>query len=117
MGVAAVALSFKLLCQWGFERLGFDALVAYSLVHIAVFFLSYFLHVGFTFKQKHSWHSLKVYFKTVLGFKVLDYFVFAVVFTSFEVSSKLAIVLATGILFLLRFSVLRLRFSPSEPQK
>lgn len=114
MFVAAIALSFKLLCQWGFERIGFEALVAYSLVHVAVFFLSYFLHVGFTFKQKHTLKSLKIYFKTVLGFKLLDYFVFAVVFTGFEVSSKFAIVLATGILFLLRFGVLRLRFSPKE---
>jgi hypothetical protein len=110
---AFVILISKLILQDVFERLSFDPYVAYATVHFFVFFISYFIHLKFTFRQTLSFKSLLQYFQMVFVFKLIDYVVFAGAFAFFEVSSKIAILSATLILFLIRFSALDKRFRPA----
>jgi len=105
----------KMGLQLGFEALHLNPFVAYALVHTIVFFLSFALQVGFTFKHTLSLGSLAKYFRMVILFKAIDYAVFAGVFGFFEISSPWAIVVATLFLFLIRFNALHGCFSNKPP--
>ena len=81
--------------------------VAYGLVQIFVFLGSYTLHSKVTFRTRFGWRSLLEYLRTMVVFQGLDYLIFAVVFTRYQIESTYVILMATGVVFLLRFIFVR----------
>lgn len=113
---AFAMLLSKMALQSGLETINVQPYLAYGIVHVIILFMSYGMHLGFTFGQAFSWASFKQYFRMVAVFKVIDYALFAGVFTFFDVSSKWAIMGATLGLFLVRFGALDKSFSKQEPE-
>ena len=90
-----------LLIQWLLP------LLAYLLVHVVTFFVSYSLHSRFSFQAAYSWNKLRQYGTTVIAFKIIDYLLFAVLFTYWEIEALWAVLVASLMVMLLRFLVVR----------
>lgn len=91
----------SLLIRWT------SPMLAYVLVHVVTFFVSYALHTRLTFNVAFSWVKLRQYFAAVIGFKLLDYLLFAVLFAAFQIDAVLAVLLASLLIFATRFVVVR----------
>jgi putative flippase GtrA len=88
--------------------------IAYGTIQILVFFFSYLLHSKSSFKAKLSLKAMWEYFKVLVIFQILDYLIFVIVFAYFGISSHLSILIATLILFFLRFLMMRRAFRTSK---
>ena len=102
-------LATKILITWVLLRFA-QAQVAYFLAHIVVFFVSYLTHATFSFRATFSTGSLWSYFKAVIGFKIIDYLVFTVLFTALGIEALWAVGLATISVALFRFVAVRKSF-------
>lgn len=80
---------------------------AYLITHFFTFFISYEIHRGSTFAAKRSRENLFAYFKTVIAFKALDYFIFTVLFVRYDIAASVSIIAATILIFLVRFFFVR----------
>ena len=114
--VAAVlgTLGFKLALMQLFLLFS-DALLAYGLVQVFVFLGSYALHRKITFRTSFGWRSLRDDLRTMVVFQALDYVVFAVIFTRFTIDSTDVILMATGVVFLLRYLFVRRSLRGARP--
>ncbi len=109
---SGIVLVFKLCLSWVLLKFVFAEL-AYGIVHVIVFFFSYFTHSRLTFKSPMSFKGAYKYFLAVILFKVLDYSLFVVAFRYFEVKELWSIVLATMFVTVFRFLVVRSTFKQS----
>lgn len=82
-----------------------SATLAYALTHLAIFFLSYFVHLRSTFQQEHTAKRMWAFFKAVIFVKVLDFVIFSIVLDKFQISS--AVVFATVCMTVFRYLVIR----------
>jgi len=105
-GGSLVMLGVKLALMQLFLRFSTE-LAAYCLVQVFVFLGSYLLHSRLTFGTPLSWASLRAYLRTMVVFQALDYLVFAVIFTRFAIAPSYVILMATGVVFVLRFVFVR----------
>ena len=80
---------------------------AYAVVQVALFFLSYALHTRFSFGTRFSRRSLWRYFQTIAVFQGLDWLIFTVVFTRYQIHSTYVILMGTAFVFVLRFVFVR----------
>jgi hypothetical protein len=87
--------------------LALDELPAYALVQVGVFAVSYLLHSRFTFGTELNWSSAWRYGQTLVVFQLLDWIIFAVIFTRYRIDSTVVILIGTVIVFLLRFVFVR----------
>lgn len=81
--------------------------VAYAIVHVATFFVSYAIHTKVTFKVDFGWRQLRQYFVTVIGFKILDYFLFGVLLAVLHIDAIVAVLIASIAVLALRFLIVR----------
>ena len=96
--------------------------VAYFLVHIVTFFLSYALHCRRTFGVEFSRSGLKNYFVAVILFKILDYAAFGVLVMAFELTAPLSVFLVSAVeaiikFFAVRHALHRTKCLPTNPSK
>lgn len=101
---SACVLGIKLLLAVGLMRV-LDAYAAYFIVHIIVFFVSYYIHSRHSFSIRMSWRSMKRYFWAVIAMKLLDYVVFVLAFGYFKITAIESIILATLVIAVIRFFV------------
>ncbi len=80
--------------------------VAYLIVHIVTFFLSYAIHVRQTFRTRHSRSTLLGYLGAVSGFKVLDYLLFTLL-VSWNLAAPLSVLVASSLEAVVKFFVVR----------
>jgi hypothetical protein len=113
-GGSLVMLGFKLALMQLFLLLSGE-LLAYCLVQIFVFLGSYALHSKLTFRTRFGWRSLRDYLRTMVVFQALDYVVFAVIFTRFAIDATYVILMATGVVFVLRFLFVRRSLRGARP--
>src|SRR5687768_8122767 len=83
------------------------AAVAYALIHVVTVLLSYVLHAFISFKGTASFRDFWQFLKAVLAVKIADYVVFNVLFTYFEIRALSSVVLATAVIFVVRFITIR----------
>lgn len=99
--LAAKLLLTCLLVRW------LNASLAYFVVHVIIFFVSYSLHSAVTFKVGFSWSNLRKYFAAVAIFKLLDYALFNAAFATLGVTAAWCVLAASFVDFILRFVVTR----------
>jgi hypothetical protein len=103
----SVALGLKLGAMWACLHF-FDPYISYLFVQVFVFFVSYALHVSFSFNSKDfSLHTMWRYFQTVISFKVIDYLVFSVIFAYFHIDALAAVFLTSLAIMTIRFTAVR----------
>jgi hypothetical protein len=103
----AVALGSKLGAMWLCLKF-LDPYVSYLVVQVFVFFVSYALHVSFSFNSKDfSLSTMWRYFQTVISFKVIDYLVFSVIFAYFHIDALAAVFLTSLGIMMVRFAAVR----------
>lgn len=107
-----IVLVFKLALAWLLLLVLLPA-IAYFLVHIGTFFVSYAIHARVTFGVAYSRAHVRQYFSAVIGFKVLDYLVFTVLFAALQIDALLSVFLASLAVMLLRFAVVRRILKPA----
>ena len=105
-GSCSFVLAVKLSLTWLLTRWLHGSL-SYLLVHIVTFFLSYSIHTRVTFGSSYSLEGMRKYFAAVIGFKLLDYLIFSVLFAAFNVTATVAVLSASIGVMLLRFIVVR----------
>ena len=108
-------LATKLLLTWLFV-FWLNPSLAYLVVHVIIFFVSYTLHSKVTFKTKVSWSSLRAYFGAVIGFKCLDYLIFSVLLAALNMTAGFCVLAASICVMFVRFVVVRkvLKRTPSR---
>jgi len=84
--------------------------IAYAVVQIPLFLFSYFLHATRTFKTELSWVGMFAYLRVVFVFQLLDYGVFTLAFSKFEIQSTVSVLIATLVIFIVRFYFVRRGF-------
>jgi hypothetical protein len=103
----AIALGSKLAAMWLCLQY-VDPYTSYLLVQVFVFFVSYALHVSFSFNSKDfSLDSMWRYFQTVISFKVIDYLVFSVIFAYLRIDALAAVFLTSLAIMTVRFTAVR----------
>ena len=91
------------------------AAIAYFIIHIVTFFLSYLIHVVVTFKRDFSWQGIRGYFIAVIGFKIFDYAIFNAILAAFTVTAPVGVFVASSLEAILKFFVVRhFLMKPSE---
>ena len=103
---SVVVLATKLSCMWVLDHY-LNALVAYLIVHVIVFFCSYWIHSRFSFGAELSWPRMARYLRAVIVIKVLDYLIFSVAFVYFHIEALWSVFGATVIIGLVRFALAR----------
>jgi len=103
---AGVVLAVKLL---GLALLTpyIHASIAYALIHVVTVLLSYVLHAFVSFKGTASVRDFFQFLKAVLAVKLADYVVFNVLFAYLEIKALSSVVLATAVIFVVRFLTIR----------
>jgi hypothetical protein len=81
--------------------------LAYLLIHVVTFFLSYLIHARSTFGVGYSWQGIRNYFGAVALFKAFDYLVFNVLLIAFQVAAPVSVFLASCLEAVLKFFVVR----------
>ena len=84
--------------------------VAYAVVQVPLFLFSYFLHATRTFKTGLSWGGMFSFLRVVIVFQLLDYGVFTLAFSKFHIQSTLSVLIATLVIFVVRFYFVRRGF-------
>ena len=81
--------------------------IAYLLIHVVTFFLSYLIHARRTFGVSYSWRGVRNYFAAVAVFKAFDYLMFNVLLIAFHVTAPVSVFLASCLQAVLKFFVVR----------
>jgi len=103
----ALALGSKLGTMWVCLKI-FPAMVSYMIVQVVVFFVSYLLHSTVSFRSREiSGETMWRYFTTVVSFKAVDYLVFSVVFAYLGIDAMAAVVIASLLIMMVRFTAVR----------
>ncbi|MEY4670040.1 MAG: hypothetical protein RL518_2739 [Pseudomonadota bacterium] len=103
----ALALGTKLGTMWLCLKFA-PPLVSYLIVQFVVFFISYILHATVSFRSHDfSIGTIWRYFTTVISFKVIDYLVFSVIFAYFHINAMAAVLIASLLIMLVRFTAVR----------
>jgi hypothetical protein len=103
---SGVALGFKLAAMALLTPLMHPS-IAYAVVHVLMTFVSYGLHARLSFASERSWRGFFRFLRAVIGIKLLDYLTFNIMFAYLEVKALLSVVLATAVIFVARFFVIR----------
>ena len=103
----ALALGSKLGTMWLCLKFA-PPMVSYLIVQVVVFFISYLLHATVSFRSRDfSLRTIWRYFTTVISFKVVDYLVFSVVFAYLHIDAMAAVLIASLLIMLVRFTAVR----------
>jgi len=103
----ALALGSKLGTMWLCLKFA-PPLVSYLIVQVVVFFISYLLHATVSFRSHDfSLSTIWRYFTTVISFKVVDYLVFSVIFAYFHIDAMAAVLIASLLIMVVRFTAVR----------
>ncbi len=104
-----VLLSIKLLLM-SLLKNWMTPLIAYAIIHVLIFFMSYLLHSKFTFKKALAWGKLGAFFKAVILIKAFDYVLFSILFVRFDINSNASILTATLVVLIFRYLSLKITF-------
>lgn len=89
---------------------------AYAIVHIVIFISSFLLHGNLTFKGQAGWKQFAAFTRAVMGIKVVDYLLFSVLYGKAFKGAGWSALLASVIIFVVRFFAVRSVFHrSSEP--
>jgi len=106
---SGVILAIKLCLMW--ILLGFlKEELAYFVVHLVIFFTAYLIHAKFSFAVQLTKQNLGSYFRAVIYIKLIDYLIFAVAFRFLQLDAMISVVIATAIIFLIRFVLVKRSF-------
>ena len=116
------AVNFAVLIRFGLSSLGtlvvkvlitglfshgINEYLSYFLTHCIILFWSYNSHLRFTFKAAHSMSRFWAYTRAVFFIKVLDFILFGLFFTVSTDQLTLSVLLASGIVSVIRFFSVR----------
>ena len=104
--VCGFVLGVKTGLTW-LMAMALPAMIAYLIVHVIIFFVSYVSHCRVTFRTTGGTRKIRDYFLSVIGFKVADYLIFAVAFKAFHLNSVLSVLVASAGVMVVRFIVVR----------
>jgi hypothetical protein len=93
----------------------FNPFWAYLLVHVFVFFVSYWVHTTWSFRVQDGAANILSYLHAVLAFKVADYVVFSVVFSLLHIQALWCVIIATLFIAVIRFACVRRVLEPQPP--
>lgn len=107
--IALTILGLKLALTHAFLFL-VSPLLSYALTQVFVSVASYLGHARFTFHRPLRWHGFLTYLRVLVVFQILDYLTFAFFLTALGIRTTGSILVATGVIFLLRFIFVRRNF-------
>ncbi len=90
--------------------LAMDEQIAYAVVQIPIFVFSYYLHSKRTFLTPMSVGGMFRYLRVMVVFQIIDYAVFTLAFSKLGIHSMLSVLIATIIVFVVRFLFVRRGF-------
>jgi len=106
---SGVILGIKLSLMW--ILIGFlQEELAYLVVHLIIFFTAYLIHARFSFAVRVTRQNLGSYFRAVIYIKIIDYLIFAVAFRLLQIDAMISVIIATAIIFLIRFVLVKRSF-------
>ncbi|MGJ8638930.1 MAG: GtrA family protein [Opitutaceae bacterium] len=103
---SASVLAIKLSITWILLQLLLSPFIAYAIVHVVIFFVSYFIHTKWSFNVQRSKKSITRYFQAVIIFKIIDYLTFSILFSLLNIDALIAVILATLTIACFRFLTL-----------
>ena len=106
-GLASFAsIGVKVGITWVLSH-GLNEFVSYFLTHCVLLFWSYFTHLHFTFRSKHSLERFWSYCKAVFLIKGLDIVLFSILFSVMADQLSLSVIGASIAVSLIRFFSVR----------
>lgn len=99
---SALVLCIKLSMAWLLLQC-FSPSLAYLLIHILIFFVSYLIHARWSFRVKTSSTGIFQYFRVVILFKCADYLCFSILLVWLKIEALWCITFATLLVACARF--------------
>lgn len=96
----------KITITWLFAH-GINEYLSYFMTHCIILFWSYFSHLRFTFRAKHSSGRFWSYCKAVFLIKLLDFVLFGLFFKLSSEELSVSVLLASIVVSMVRFLSIR----------